>query len=715
LRNGGRLVVTVPFGLNAFHDHKQTYYPLTLLELIQPLLRTETIDTLNNYILYSGVKDASYTPGAVSPDERWLTALRLHRLVEDRCLQKERELLGSATEFHKQLKTLTTQSAAQRQAIEDLETELKHRATALKNQETALKNREQEVAELRTLTSKLKRTAEDARQAAASTQQAHSGEMQAAQANAARLEAQARELESRATSSAQRIDELTRLLEQAQAASVAVQELAKHAELEHTRRLQDLATQSVSQAKSIQALELTVANKDLRIQDLSASLEQAHASLLELRSASESLQQTQAAQVRELTDRIRELTDRIREQSATLDHLQHLLRVQDQQITESKAACEETREKLLTATRTLSQLQQEFLNSQASVRELEANRDAQLRQLAAHAAELQAKDDERRREFESLATRHARDIRAREIQIKDLNALLAARDKEHQRELEAATKQRDVDWERRLMNQRIRALVRDKLPADAHVLVISKGDEDLLRLDGRHGEHFPQTTEGIYAGHHPGSSQEAIQHLESLRGKGARYLLVPQTSFWWLEFYRELREHLDTRARLIAFDETTAALYQLEPPPSNAPVYATVAARKNGATEKTVKARPAQRPQIPAPAPTVPKPVQRAAPDEPPQIGVILDEFTMGCLAPECHLLTFRPDNWRQKLEARPPRALFVESAWRGNEGAWLYRVAQYPRNMGNELSELLHWARDQKIPSVFWNKEDPVHFERLI
>jgi spore maturation protein CgeB len=94
---------------------------------------------------------------------------------------------------------------------------------------------------------------------------------------------------------------------------------------------------------------------------------------------------------------------------------------------------------------------------------------------------------------------------------------------------------------------------------------------------------------------------------------------------------------------------------------------------------------------------------------------VILDEFTMGCLAPECEMLTFRPDNWLQKLDPHRPGALFVESAWRGNEGAWLYRVAKYPRNMGNELAELLQWAKQHDIPSVFWNKEDPVHFERFI
>ena len=96
-------------------------------------------------------------------------------------------------------------------------------------------------------------------------------------------------------------------------------------------------------------------------------------------------------------------------------------------------------------------------------------------------------------------------------------------------------------------------------------------------------------------------------------------------------------------------------------------------------------------------------------------IGCIFDEFTSACFQPECRMITFRPDNWREILEREEPRAIFVESAWRGNEGSWQYRVAKYQRNMGDELLDLLNWAREKGIPSIFWNKEDPVHFDRFI
>src|SRR5207253_10034976 len=62
--------------------------------------------------------------------------------------------------------------------------------------------------------------------------------------------------------------------------------------------------------------------------------------------------------------------------------------------------------------------------------------------------------------------------------------------------------------------KQVRETVRLSVPAGAHVLVVSKGDDDLLQLDGRFGAHFPQVTGGVYAGHHPADSGEAIAELE---------------------------------------------------------------------------------------------------------------------------------------------------------------------------------------------------------
>ncbi len=110
--------------------------------------------------------------------------------------------------------------------------------------------------------------------------------------------------------------------------------------------------------------------------------------------------------------------------------------------------------------------------------------------------------------------------------------------------------------------QRIREVVHTALPSEATVIVVSRGDEELLKLEGRRGWHFPQTEEGVYAGDHPASSAEAIAHLEELRAKGAEFLLFPETAFWWLEHYEEFKQHLDSRYRCIRSGEA-CVIYEL--------------------------------------------------------------------------------------------------------------------------------------------------------
>jgi hypothetical protein len=101
----------------------------------------------------------------------------------------------------------------------------------------------------------------------------------------------------------------------------------------------------------------------------------------------------------------------------------------------------------------------------------------------------------------------------------------------------------------------IQEVVRTVLPPGATVLVVSKGDDDLLKLQGRNGWHFPQNKDGTYLGYNPADSTEAITHVEALRAKGGQYLLFPETAFWWLDYYKELKQHLDTHTRRIYSDD----------------------------------------------------------------------------------------------------------------------------------------------------------------
>lgn len=110
---------------------------------------------------------------------------------------------------------------------------------------------------------------------------------------------------------------------------------------------------------------------------------------------------------------------------------------------------------------------------------------------------------------------------------------------------------------------RIRATVAEAVPAGATVLVASKGDEELLKLPGCTGWHFPRSEGGVYAGHHPADSATAIAHLEALRDKGASYLLFPSTALWWLDHYKELRQHLESRYPVAARRQDICVIFDL--------------------------------------------------------------------------------------------------------------------------------------------------------
>jgi hypothetical protein len=111
--------------------------------------------------------------------------------------------------------------------------------------------------------------------------------------------------------------------------------------------------------------------------------------------------------------------------------------------------------------------------------------------------------------------------------------------------------------------QTIKELVPLTVPAASTVLVISRGDEDLVNVGGRDGWHFPRAVNGKYAGCYPANSYDAIAHLEQLRSQGAQYLLIPSTSFWWLEFYTDLTAHLQRKYHIVAFVEHICLLYRL--------------------------------------------------------------------------------------------------------------------------------------------------------
>jgi GT2 family glycosyltransferase len=111
--------------------------------------------------------------------------------------------------------------------------------------------------------------------------------------------------------------------------------------------------------------------------------------------------------------------------------------------------------------------------------------------------------------------------------------------------------------------ERIRAAVDRAVPVAATVIVVSKGDDELLNLHGRPAWHFPQASDGGYAGHHLADSAEAIAQLEVLRDRGGSFLLIPSTAMWWLDYYGEFRRHLEGRYRQVLRQEDACVIFAL--------------------------------------------------------------------------------------------------------------------------------------------------------
>jgi glycosyltransferase involved in cell wall biosynthesis len=108
---------------------------------------------------------------------------------------------------------------------------------------------------------------------------------------------------------------------------------------------------------------------------------------------------------------------------------------------------------------------------------------------------------------------------------------------------------------------RIRAVVQTALPPHATVLIVSRGDDELLKLDGRIAWHFPRNADGLYAGYNPADSAAAIGHLEELRAQGAEFLLFPTTALWWLEHYAEFRRHLESRYPVVVHQTDSCVIF----------------------------------------------------------------------------------------------------------------------------------------------------------
>ena len=93
-------------------------------------------------------------------------------------------------------------------------------------------------------------------------------------------------------------------------------------------------------------------------------------------------------------------------------------------------------------------------------------------------------------------------------------------------------------------------------------------------------------------------------------------------------------------------------------------------------------------------------------------VGTILDEFSAESFGYEWTTIPLKCTGWKSQLAVLD--FVFIESAWDGNGGDWKFKLTG-TTGPSAEIGELLAECRRRRIPTVFWNKEDPPHFDDFL
>ncbi|MDO5617795.1 glycosyltransferase family protein [Kocuria sp.] len=95
-------------------------------------------------------------------------------------------------------------------------------------------------------------------------------------------------------------------------------------------------------------------------------------------------------------------------------------------------------------------------------------------------------------------------------------------------------------------------------------------------------------------------------------------------------------------------------------------------------------------------------------------VGTILDDFSAQAFGHEWNQIPLQRDSWQQQLDEHQVQLLFVESAWHGNEDQWQYQLTG-TNGVKQPFKQLMAECKRRGIPTVFWNKEDPPHYQDFL
>jgi hypothetical protein len=199
----------------------------------------------------------------------------------------------------------------------------------------------------------------------------------------------------------------------------------------------------------------------------------------------------------------------------------------------------------------------------AALQQQLAHNASELPRLRERVAELTDRLAETERSLE-VAAIHEADMRA---MLNGLQAIQNGRDAELMATLGAVLSRHAPGapasiYHRRLLGQ-VRQFVEAHVPAGAPTLVATYGDAAMLQLGDRPTEAFPRSPLGAVADYTSIDGADAVAQLESLRGDGAKFLVVPSPALPWLASHPELERHLEQRTTPVARERGIGTIYDL--------------------------------------------------------------------------------------------------------------------------------------------------------
>ncbi len=101
------------------------------------------------------------------------------------------------------------------------------------------------------------------------------------------------------------------------------------------------------------------------------------------------------------------------------------------------------------------------------------------------------------------------------------------------------------------------------------------------------------------------------------------------------------------------------------------------------------------------------------------KVALITDGMTTLSFAEQCSIRQLSPNNYKDILKNWRPDFVFIESAFYGVQNSWLYHIAKQPAYIrqikSHALENVLNFAKDLNIPTIFWNKDDVPYFDAFL